>query len=490
MSENPKLGSKVRALRRRHGLTQVELSSRLGVSSSYINLIEHNRRPLTANLLIKLAQQFGVDVQAFAEGDDQRLVSDLIECFSDGLFLDQDLTNTDMREFVEHTPAVARAVVTLFQAFRESRESAAQLVGQLTDGAAGVGMDTGGDSAGRVGSVYPGRLPSEEVSDLIQNHKNYFPELEEAAERLWRDQRLDADNLNGTLVRTLRDKLMVDVRFSRAGQDGKAVKRYDPDRRELTLSEVLPPRSRTFQLAHQIGLLSQEATIERIVGNAQCSTEDSRNLARIAVANYFAGAVLMPYGPFLEAARRERYDVELLGHRFRTSVEQICHRATTLRRPGREGIPFHMVRVDIAGNISKRFSATGIRFARFGAACSLWNVFQAFLNPGRMRVQLSTMPDGQSFFCFATTIPKGRGGFHSPHTVHAIGMGCSVERAREMVYADGVDLDNLDAAVPIGVTCRLCERMDCAQRAFPPLHQPMRVDPNLRGVSSFAPVPD
>jgi predicted transcriptional regulator len=256
------------------------------------------------------------------------------------------------------------------------------------------------------------------------------------------------------------------------------------------LSEVLPPRSRNFQLAHQAALLCEEQTIDRIVDEANLSTDDSRNLARIALANYFAGAVLMPYGPMVQAAERERYDIELLGHRFRTSVEQICHRLTTLRRPGREGVPFHMVRVDIAGNLSKRFSATGIRFARFGAACSLWNVFQAFLNPGRIRPQLSTMPDGQHFFCFATTIPKGRGGFHAPHTVHAIGMGCSAERAGELVYSDGIDLGNLDAAVPIGITCRLCERMDCGQRAFPPLHQPLRVDPNLRGVSSFAPVID
>jgi predicted transcriptional regulator/transcriptional regulator with XRE-family HTH domain len=477
MSQTPHLGSKVRALRRRHTLTQVEFARQLGISSSYVNLIEHNRRPVTANLLIKLARQFKVDVLSFAREDDERLLEHLLECFSDDLFEEQDLTNTEMREFVTHAPGVARAVLGLFEAYREGRESSAALISGDADG--------GGGTA----SSAPGRLPSEEVGDLIQSHLNYFPELEEGAQRTWTRGRLSLDNMQEDLQRYLREHLMVDVRVSRAGQDSGAMKRYDPDRRELTLSELLPPRSRNFQLAHQIALLSCSDAIDRILGGASFSSPDSENLARVALANYYAGAVLMPYDQFLAAARQERYDIELLGHRFRTSVEQICHRLTTLRRPGHEGVPFHMVRVDIAGNISKRFSATGIRFARFGAACPLWNVFQAFLSPGRIRVQLSTMPGGESYFCFATTIPKGRGGFHAPHTVHAIGIGCTVDRAPELIYSDGMDLGNLEAGVPIGVTCRLCDRMDCAQRAFPPVHQPMRIDPNLRGVSSFVPVP-
>jgi predicted transcriptional regulator/transcriptional regulator with XRE-family HTH domain len=476
MPKTPHLGSKVRALRRRHSLTQVEFARQLGVSSSYVNLIEHNRRPVTANLLIKLARQFKVDVLSFAREDDERLLEHLIECFSDDLFEEQDLTTTEMREFVTHAPTVARAVLGLFEAYRERRESQDLRVDSDVDGVA-------------VTSTSPGRLPSEEVSDLIQTHFNYFPTLEDGADMIWARGRLSLDNLHEGLLRYLREELMVDVRFSRAGQDPGTMKRYDEERRELTLSELLPPRSRNFQLAHQIGLLSQSESIEHLLGSNTFSSPDSENLARMALANYFAGAVLMPYEQFLAAARRERYDIEILGHRFRTSVEQICHRLTTLRRPGAEGIPLHMVRVDIAGNISKRFSATGIRFARFGAACSLWNVFQAFLSPGRIRVQLSTMPGGDSYFCFATTIPKGRGGFHTPHTVHAIGIGCTVDRAEELVYSDGIDLSNLEASVPIGVSCRLCDRMDCAQRAFPPVHQPMRIDPNLRGVSSFVPVP-
>jgi predicted transcriptional regulator len=208
----------------------------------------------------------------------------------------------------------------------------------------------------------------------------------------------------------------------------------------------------------------------------------------MVLANYFASAVLMPYQPFLEAARQERYDIELLGHRFRSSFEQTCHRLTTLRRPGAEGIPFHFVRADIAGNISKRFSASGLRFARFSGACPRWNVFAAFLTPGMIRPQLAQMPDGTSYFWIARTVTKESGGYHSPRTLLAIGIGCEVTHARKLVYADGVDLESREAAVPVGLSCRLCERMDCEQRAFPPLQHPLQIHENVRGVSFFSPV--
>ncbi len=369
---------------------------------------------------------------------------------------------------------------TLFAAYRAGRATRAELEGASVDGVELTGL---------------GQLPSEEVSDLIQGQWNHFPALESAAEDLWLKAKLNHEDLQSGLRRFLTEKLMVDVRIARVGEDSVAVRRFDPDRRELTISELLPPRTRNFQLANQIGLLLCGDAIDDLVAKAQLSTVDSRNLARVALANYFAAAVVMPYQPFLEAARKVRYDIELLGHRFRTSVEQTCHRLTSLRRPGAEGLPLHMVRVDVAGNISKKFSATGIRFARFGAACSLWNVFQAFLTPGRYRAQMSTMPDGKHFFCVATTIPKGRGGYHTQHTMHAIGLGWSVsdlraagDGPRPVVYADHYDLDRIEGAASIGVSCRLCPRHDCAQRAFPQLGTALGVDPNVKGLSAFTPV--
>jgi predicted transcriptional regulator/transcriptional regulator with XRE-family HTH domain len=476
MADAPLLGAKVRALRRRENLTQVDLAERLGVSPSYLNLIENNRRPLTAPLLIRLAQTFQLDLQSFTSADDARLSADLLEAFGDPMFDTHGLTNTDLRELTVTSPNVARAVLTLYRSYVAARESVSTL---------GERLDTGEGMAG----LDPTRLPSEEVSDLIQRHQNHFPELEEGAEQLWRGAELEADDVYRGLVRFLASVHRIQVRVVRVGDERKAMRRYDPEKRIISLSEVLPPRSRRFQLAHQVGLITQSARIDKLLHDEQLTAPESRSLARVAMANYFAAALLMPYQPFLEAARAERYDIELLAHRFGASFEQVCHRLTSLRRSGAEGVPFHLLRIDIAGNISKRFSGSGIRFARFSGACPRWNVHAAFMTPGMIRTQLSRMPDGAVYFCIARTVRSDRGGYNVPHTVQCIGMGCEVSYARELIYAEGVDLENLSTAVPVGVTCRLCEHLDCEQRAFPALQHPLRIDENVRGVSFFAPVP-
>lgn len=467
------LGSKIRALRRREAMSQVALAERLGISPSYLNLIEHNRRTLSAPLLIKLASVFDVDLKSFASEHDGRLVSDLLEAFGDPLFEGHALNAHEVRELAASAPNAARAVLALYQSYRGARESADSLAARLS----------GDEFSGLDGS----RLPSEEVSDLLQRRLNHFAELEEAAEALVRELALTPDTLFEKLAAHLRARHGVDVRVERSAAMHGAVRRFEPAEGRLTLSEVLRRGSRNFQLAYQIGLLSQDRALERITRDKLLTTADSQALARVALANYFAGAVLMPYEPFLEAARAERYDLEVLANRFRTSFEQVGHRLTTLRRPRVEGVPFHFVRVDIAGNISKRFSASGLRFARFSGACPRWNVFAAFLTPGMVRVQLSQMPDGTTYFWVARTVRKDSGGYLAPSTVLAIGLGCEVSFARELVYADGVDLQNREAVVPVGPTCRLCERMDCEQRAFPPVQHPLQVNENVRGLSFYAP---
>jgi len=470
---NPPLGAKVRALRRRQSMTQAELADRLGISASYLNLIEHGRRPLPAPLLIRLAGVFALDLKSLSGEQDARSAADLLELFGDPLFDGHDLPAAEVRELAAGSPQVARAVVALYHAYRAAKEAASTLASQLSE---------------RGVSAVDSRLPTEEVSDLIQRHGNYFPELEEGAERLWRDARLDPANLYEALVRHLEARHGVKVQVERTATMARAVRRYDRSAGVLSLSEVLRRGSRNFQLAYQLGLLAEEAAIDRYAGDPQLTSPEARALSRVALSNYFAAAVLMPYGPFLEAARGERYDVELLGHRFRAGFEQTSHRLTTLRRPGAEGVPFHMVRIDIAGNISKHFSASGMRFPRFGGACPRWAVFGCFLTPGMIRTQLSQLPDGSRHFWVARTVRKEGGGFHAPRTVHALALGCDVAHAKKLVYADGVDLDSREAVVPVGMTCRLCDRMDCEQRALPPLQHPLQVHENVRGVSFYAPV--
>ncbi|HVS30520.1 MAG TPA: short-chain fatty acyl-CoA regulator family protein [Thermoanaerobaculia bacterium] len=469
-----RLGGKLRGLRRREGLTQTDLAARLEISPSYLNLIEHNQRPLPAHLLVKLAQTFKLDVASFADESQGRIAADLQEIFGDAMFEEHPLTTNDVRELADH-PSVARAVVALYQAYRSSMESTRALSAKLYDGRDFQGVN-------------PAHLPSEEVSDVIQANANFFPELEEAAEGIAAGAHFDRSDMYRSLVRFLGDRHGIDVVLTPVGRDRGALRRFEPDRRLLSLSEVLPPWSRNFQIAHQIGLVGVQSVIDAVLGRNDklLTTPESVRLGRVALANYFAGALLMPYDEFLGTAEEIRYDIELLQHHYTASWEQVCHRLTTMRKPGAAGVPFHFVRVDIAGNISKRFSGTGIRFARFSGSCPRWDVHAAFLTPGRIRTQLSKMPDGTAYFCVARTIRKSYG-YAAGDALMAVGIGCPVKDARHLVYADGYVLDNLDAAVPIGTSCRLCERVDCEQRAFPALQQGMSIDENVRGRSFYAP---
>ncbi len=469
----PRFGAKVRDVRRRANLSQAELAQKLEVSASYLNLIENNKRRLPSPLLVKLAQLFDLDLATFAADEDARLVRDLLEAFADPLFEDQGLTSTDVREMSTASPGAARAVLSLYKAYQATRAAADELSLRLTDGEELVDRS---------------HLPSEEVSDMVQRHMNYFPELEDAADELIARAKLSTENLYAGLVRHLEKSHGIEVKIVAWDDERGILRRFDPERRELILSELLPTRSRTFQLAYQLGILTLGDRLKGLTGDAYLTTSESQALARVALGNYFAGAVLMPYAAFLKAAQNERYDVDVLGRRFRVGFEQVCHRLTSLRRPGAEGIPFHMMRIDVAGNISKRFSASGIRFARFSGVCPRWNIFAAFLTPGMIRIQVSRMPEGATYFCIARTVQKDSGGYHAQQPVMAIALGCGIEHAKKLVYSDGIDLEAAGTCVPVGVSCRVCERTDCEQRALPSFKHPLGVDENVRGASLFASV--
>jgi predicted transcriptional regulator/DNA-binding XRE family transcriptional regulator len=471
------LGRRIRSLRMRMGVSQADLAKRLGISSSYLNLLEHDRRPVTGALLLELARVLDVDLRVLSPGSgDAELLASLMEIFSDPLFEDHPLTASDLSAFVEASPDIARAIVRLHQGYVSARASVETLGHRLLD------------EPQELGSVDRARLSSEQVSDFIQRHGNFFPTLEAEAERLLAEMSGDGDELFGRLTRYLERAHGVRVRVLTVSEMRGAVRRFDSTRRELQLSEVLRRGSRNFQLAVQAALLRSSPALDELTIDPKLPSDESRSLARVALAGYLAGAVLMPYDAFLRAAEAERYDVELLGHRFRVGWEHTCHRLTTLRRPGAEGVSFYMLRVDLAGNISKRFSAAGIRFPRFSGLCSLWNVHAAFLQPGRVRVQLSRMPDGHTVLAIARTVQRHSGGYRAPDAPYAVGIGCDASESRRLVYADGLDIDDAAAAVPIGITCRLCERADCTARAFPSLGGALRIDENVRGISFFAPV--
>jgi predicted transcriptional regulator/DNA-binding XRE family transcriptional regulator len=467
-------GARIRRLRQNRGLTQAALAERLGVSTAYLNLLENDRRRLTPDLLIRLTRVLGIGVDEFGPGDDARIVADLEEVFSEPLFEETPVDRRDVEALVVERPDIARAVLRLHQAYTTARGSTESLAARAMESSDFATID-------RV------RLSSEQVSEFIQRHTNHFSELETAAEQLWRDARLDREGLYAGMTAHLEQRHGVKVRILKVSDLQGAVRRYDPVRKELLLSETLRRGSRNFQLAAQLGLLTCRDTITQLTDAPELTSDESRALGRLAMSSYFAAAVLMPYGDFLRNTEEVRYDIELLGHRFRVGWEQVCHRLTTLRRQGSEGVHFHLARVDIAGNISKKFSATSVRFPRFSGLCPLWNVHAAFLQPGRIRVQLSRLPDGNALFSVARTVQRHAGGYHQPTVLYSVGIGCDVAEAKRLVYSDGMDLENLSAAVPIGVSCRVCERTNCQARAFPSLQFPLRIDEHVRGVSFFAP---
>ena len=468
------IGGKLRRLRQDRRMTQSQMAAELGISPSYLNLIESNRRPVTARVLVQLADKLRIEIGSLAAVDEERLTNELMEALSDPIFEDHDVKATDVRDLVSTLPSIGQVLLALYRSFQIGKPGGVDPTSGLADGS-DAGLAT---------------LPTEEVSEFIQARGNHFPELEKAAEQLWRENDIALHTLHQDLIRVLTQRLSVQVDIVPAARMPGLLRNYNPLMRRLELSEMLPLASRTFQLAHQIAFLAFRPQLDYLSAGGKLTSASSDALARTALANYFAAAVMMPYDRFIEAARETRYDVEVLQSRFSVSFEQVCHRLTTLRRAGNEGIPFHLIRVDIAGNISKRFSSSGIHIARFGAACPRWNVYDAFMTPGMIRLQVSEMPDGQTYFCLARTVetagkPSKRAGLQGHMEKRAIALGCALHHARDIVYADGLHLDEKQIVTPIGVSCRICPRTDCSDRASPPLSSRLEVDENRRGYSPY-----
>jgi predicted transcriptional regulator/transcriptional regulator with XRE-family HTH domain len=453
-------GVALREMRGRIGLTQKAFAAKLGVSLPYLNQMENNHRPVSAAVVLRLASEFGFDVTDLAAGDSERMVSDMREALADGVFtIPPPLA--DLRLVASNAPALARAFLDLHRAYRQTTERLASL----------------DEALGREGAaIRPS--PWEEVRDFFHYCDNYIDAVDRAAEHFARDLAPGDDVL--PLVREALGAAGVTV----AVEDTGDLRRYDPVARRLTVAARAPDATRRFQLLHQVALILQRDLIEATLDLARFQTPEARDIARIGLANYFAGAALMPYRAFLAEAQAVRHDLERLADRFGASIEQVAHRLSTLQRPGLKGIPFFFVRVDQAGTITKRHSATRLQFARFGGACPLWNVHRAFETPGRFLRQLAETPDGVRYLCLARDVSKPGGAWGAPVRRYAIGLGCEIAHAPALVYADDLDLGR--RFEPIGISCRICDRPDCHQRAVPPLERRLTVDLDRRGLLPYA----
>lgn len=452
-------GPALRDLRARTALLQSEVAERLGISASYLSQLENGDRPLTPQLLERLARAFPLD---WREPDTDRrgsLAAALREAAADPLFADTFAVEETAR-LAEQQPHFAQAFVDLHAAYRRSGQRL-----QIIDEA--LASDAGG-----------ARLPWEEVRDWFHLANNYIDPVDRAAERL--ANKLGSPTIEA-IEQHLRQALSVSLVYS--GQAG--LRSYDAEMGHLTIDPGQPAETRRFQLAHQLAALALRDEIAAVVEGAHLRTAAARQLLFVGLSNYAAGALLMPYEAFRAAARAARHDIDRLAQEFGTSFEQTCHRLSTLQREGARGVPFFFCRVDMAGNITKRHSATRLQFARFGGACPLWIVHEAVAIPDRILVQLAETPDGVRYVSMAKGLVKPSGSFTRAPRRYAVALGCETAHAGEFIYADGLDLRTGSAATPIGVSCRICPRDDCDQRAFPPSDRPIAVDPDRRGVVPY-----
>jgi XRE family transcriptional regulator, fatty acid utilization regulator len=445
------IGRTVRRLRTERNLSQQALANRLGISASYLNLIEHDQRTVSGTLLIRLAEIFHLDLAALSGSQERRLEVGLREAFSDPLLGLDAVPESDIAALAGSSPSAARAVLALYRAWRVAREDAG-----------GIALPSGR----RV------LLPNEEARDFFDDRTNHFPALEEAADRIAATCADAHSEMNHAIAE--RSRQVHGLTVTVQPLDG-VLRRFDPETRRLALAETLPRESRGFHMAFQLALCEARDAVEAVLHDAAPSSPEAAMLIRVGLLNYVAGAILMPYAAYLAAAQALRHDMEALAARFGVSFEQACHRLSTLQRPAARGVPFFFVRVDPAGNVSKRFSAAGFPFARYGGSCPRWVVHTAFSQPEAVQVQVAELPDGAAYLCFARTVTRPATRWGEPRPAHVVAMGCSVAHAHDVAYADGLDLER--AKVGIGLSCRLCSRADCRSRAFPPLEHRLALDP-------------
>lgn len=457
------LGGRLKRLRYDLSLTQTQMAADLGVSASYLNHIERNQRPVTAQVLLKLAATYDLDLRTFTDDSEPAGEADLVEIFADPLFKDLHLPRREISELVASSPMTAEAVTRLYRAYTERRKRDALVAGpEETE-----------------------QSPTDWVRDQIQGHHNFFPELDELGEQLFATLGGDPHTLAEAAQARLKAHYGTEIRLMPAQVMMIYQRRFDPHRRRLMISETLGPSSRRFAILYQLALSEYGAEINALTEKAKAPDLATARLYKIALLNALTAATLMPYGRFLNEAESNAYDIELLRAPFEVSYEQAAQRLTTLSRPGSRGVPFFLMRIDSAGNVSKRFAAGHFPFSRYGGACPRWNIHQAFQTPGRIITQVIETPDGQRYFTLSRTLDRSlRAYADGAYAEQAIGLGCELKYAEKLIYARGLDLAQPNA-VQTGPMCRLCERPNCRERAAPPAVKALVIDEWIKGVTAF-----
>ncbi len=453
------LGPRLRRLRRELGLTQQAMAADLAVSASYVALLERNQRPVTAELLLRLARTYRLDVSELAGEDAEDYARRLAAVLRDPLLADIDLPALEVADLATSFPGVSEAILRLHAAYVREQQA-------LADQRLGAGADESQ------------RDPVTEAQRFFAAQRGFFPALDARAETLAAEL-AEAGGAaewlrrSGLRVRFVPPEVLVD-----------SVRRWDRHNDQLLIDDTLDATGRKFQLGLHIAWTALKDEIAAVVRRADLSGKAATTLVRRALASYAAAALVMPYERFARAAEARGYDLGALARVFGASFEQVAHRLTTLSRPGQEGVPFFFIRVDEAGNVSKRLDGAGFPFASHGGGCPLWSVHSAFRKPGEIVTQWLELPGGERFFSIARTVKSGGGGWGRTEVLRSVALACAAEHAPRLVYARGLDPKAMPAT-PIGVTCRLCQRAECTARAAPPFGRDLLADDQRRAAAPF-----
>ncbi|WP_184719546.1 helix-turn-helix transcriptional regulator [Caulobacter sp.] len=460
------LGGRLKRLRRDLGVTQARMAEELGVSPSYLNLLERNQRPVTAQILLRLADAYDLDLRSLS-ADDPGGGAGLEEVLADKMFADLGVSRHEAAEVAELSPGLAEAMSRLYRAYLDR--------GRLID----LGVFERPDGAGA-----SEQSPTDWVRDLVGAQRNHFAELETLAESIVAQLKADPQDLGPAVRERLQTKFSVQTRIMPVEVMTGSLRRYDHHRKRLMLSETLAPASRLFGMCYQLGLMEGEAVLSDLTDRFKAPDRATRQLLKVFLDGYLAAAIMMPYEPFLAAMEASGYDIERVRPRFGVSYEQAAQRLTTLGRSGARGVPFFMMRLDAAGNISKRFAAGPFPFSRFGGACPRWNVHDSFKTPGRIVTQVIETPDAARYFTLSRTVRRVSGLHSGLEDELVVGLGCELKYVGKLVHARGLDM-SAPITVEIGPSCRICERPACPQRAAAPINRTLLVEENSKSLSPF-----
>ncbi len=460
------VGPQLRQLRRANKQTQAEMAKVLGISPAYVNLLENNQRSLSVQMLMALSDKYAIDWRELVQDPSSNVLAELRSTLQDPIFTEiPDLQ--ELRAAIDHAPGVVDKFLQIYRTHRTTLDK------MLKQGRERMPDDLVASS------------PETIIHDFFRDHKNHFPELERAAETLRAEQPCAPDDVYAMLKTRLAERHGVSVEIQAADDMSEALRIFNRDKATVSLSQALDYPNRTFQLAHVLCLLEADTILNALVSDSGITSPTGLARCQVELANYFAGAVLMPYVDILAAARGTKYDVDRIAAAFSVSFEQVCHRLTTLQRPNATGVPFFFLRIDKAGNVTKRFNSTTFTLAEFGGACPVWNIHTSFRTPGVILPQFVELPEGERFFTISRTSDRPVFSRESQDRRLALALGCEYRFVEEIGYTQSFNLEAEDLFSPIGINCHLCPRQACSQRAHQPLFVELPISPDRRGNTRY-----